>query len=295
MGKQKSQAKAVPAKVAPYVFPPSVLTGKKPRTLGPPTTLLAPQILLFDSTLLADECRALVGLFGPPPSSAATAAAAESNGGGPTLEPSPAARRGEAQRTNHRFSTTDASFAAALYVHTGLAAALSTHLAPTPDGRRPVGLSANIRIYRYDPGAIFGPHYDDHATDPASGLRTEWTLLVYLTGQQDGVDGGQTVFYEDHARPGDSSKERSKIVAPLSRGTALLHRHGRVSLPVPSSSTVIGLWFERERETDKLKHSHACCTRPCRRRGGQSGSCAPTSSLAGSFFSFTHKKIATTD
>ncbi|PWN93298.1 hypothetical protein FA10DRAFT_298705 [Acaromyces ingoldii] len=227
MGKQKSQTKAVPAKAAPYVFPPSVWTGKKPRTLGPPTTLLASQILLFDSTLLAEECRALVGLFDSPSAAAGTG----SSGSCPTLEPSPAARRGEAQRTNHRFSTTDASFAAALFAHTGLAAALSTHLAPTPDGRRPVGLSANIRIYRYDPGAIFGPHYDDHATDPASGLRTEWTLLVYLTGQQDGVDGGQTVFYEDHARPGPGagagSKERGRIVAPLSRGTALLHRHGR--------------------------------------------------------------------
>ena len=37
----------------------------------------------------------------------------------------------------------------------------------------------------------FRPHYDDSVRDPATGAKSEWTLLIYLTGVEDGVEGGE--------------------------------------------------------------------------------------------------------
>lgn len=57
------------------------------------------------------------------------------------------------------------------------------------------GLNSNIRLYRYTQGQHFGQHYDDAVTDPLSGLRSEWTLLIYLSGIEDGVVGGEVSRY----------------------------------------------------------------------------------------------------
>jgi len=74
-------------------------------------------------------------------------------------------------------------------------------------------------MYKYTPNQHFGPHYDDAVVDPSgNGSRSEWTLLIYLTGIEDGVKGGETVFYLD-------SKMKKQVKAPLNRGTALLHRY----------------------------------------------------------------------
>jgi hypothetical protein len=35
------------------------------------------------------------------------------------------------------------------------------------------------------------PHYDDSVKDPLTGAKSEWTLLIYLTGMEDGVEGGE--------------------------------------------------------------------------------------------------------
>lgn len=35
------------------------------------------------------------------------------------------------------------------------------------------------------------PHYDDSVRDPLTGAKSEWTLLIYLTGVEDGVEGGE--------------------------------------------------------------------------------------------------------
>ena len=49
------------------------------------------------------------------------------------------------------------------------------------------------------PNQHFGPHYDDVVVDPSgNGSRSEWTLLIYLTGIEDGVKGGEMVFYPDN-------------------------------------------------------------------------------------------------
>jgi len=46
-------------------------------------------------------------------------------------------------------------------------------------------------MYKYTPSQYFGPHYDDSVRDPETGAKSEWTVLVYLTGIEDGVKGGE--------------------------------------------------------------------------------------------------------
>ncbi len=60
-----------------------------------------------------------------------------------------------------------------------------------PAERAPHSLNTNIRMYKYTPGQHFGPHYDDSVRDPLTGAKSEWTLLIYLSGVQDGVEGGE--------------------------------------------------------------------------------------------------------
>jgi len=62
---------------------------------------------------------------------------------------------------------------------------------------------------------------------PRPGRPTRWTLLIYLSGEEDGVVDGQTVFYTQASR----KSPEVPIVVPLTRGTALLHRHGADCLP----------------------------------------------------------------
>ena len=86
-------------------------------------------------------------------------------------------------------------------------------------------------MYRYDPGHLFAAHYDEHSYDPFYGPsigKSEWTVLIYLTGEEDGVEGGQTVFYTSHTVPKRKTADNT-IQAPLCRGAALFHRHGKVS------------------------------------------------------------------
>ncbi|KAI0807418.1 hypothetical protein C8Q74DRAFT_1190071, partial [Fomes fomentarius] len=156
------------------------------------------------------------------------------------LELTPPKKRGEADRVNHRMSITSLYFAKRLYD------VLAPHLPEFPypaSAKQPAGatsraahsLNSNIRVYRYTPGQHFGPHYDDAVRDAATGAKSEWTLLIYLTGAQDGVEGGETIFYKDQR-----GKPRVSIVPPLTRGTALLHRHGQDCLLHEGSPVVKG-------------------------------------------------------
>ncbi|KAF9466291.1 hypothetical protein BDZ94DRAFT_1251606 [Collybia nuda] len=173
--------------------------------------LLEDQILLIDGFLSPAECKNFVKFIDELP-----------------LELTPPKKRGEADRFNHRFSVTSLEFAAKLYV------TLTPHLPSFPypissrrtnaseAPRTPHSCNSNIRVYKYTPLQHFGPHYDDAVRDTITGAKSEWTLLIYLTGVEDGVEGGETVFYKD-----ERGKSRETITAPLTRGTALLHRHGQ--------------------------------------------------------------------
>lgn len=77
-----------------------------------------------------------------------------------------------------------------------------------------IGLNPQLRIYRYQKGHYFGKHYDE-SVKSLNG-RTKWTLLIYLTGDEEFVGGG-TIFYLDSKTP---------LNVHPSKGMALLHKHG---------------------------------------------------------------------
>lgn len=86
-----------------------------------------------------------------------------------------------------------------------------------------VGLNPQLRVYRYTRGHHFGKHYDDSVICPIppQGTKkgyTTWTLLIYLTGDEE-FKGGGTIFYSE-----------IKNIKPLNihpnKGMALLHKHG---------------------------------------------------------------------
>ncbi|KAH7923872.1 hypothetical protein BV22DRAFT_1130315 [Leucogyrophana mollusca] len=175
--------------------------------------LLEDQILLIDDFFSVEECKRFTKFIDDLP-----------------LELTPPKKKGEAERVNYRFSVTSVPFAQTLH------SLLLPHLPSFPypaslrrpaaqgldvQARLPHSCNSNIRMYKYTPSQHFGPHYDDAVRDPETGARSEWTLLIYLSGAEDGVEGGETLFYKD-----ERGKPREVITAPLTRGTALLHRHG---------------------------------------------------------------------
>ncbi|KAF9652837.1 hypothetical protein BDM02DRAFT_3108445 [Thelephora ganbajun] len=174
--------------------------------------LMEDQVLLIDNLFSVDECKRFVKFIDELP-----------------LELTPPKKRGEAERMNHRISIISPDFAARLFDVIGphlpnfpYPASVATKARAT--ARTGHSLNSNIRMYKYTPNQHFGPHYDDAVVDPSgNGSRSEWTLLIYLTGVEDGVKGGETVFYLDN-------KMKKQVKAPLNRGTALLHRHGHECL-----------------------------------------------------------------
>ena len=103
------------------------------------------------------------------------------------------------QTTLDRKSTTSPLFARTLYSVLGPhlpsfpypASAIKQGQGTNAQPRKPHSFNSNIRLYKYTPTQHFGPHYDDSVRDPETGAQSEWTLLVYLTGAEDGVQGGE--------------------------------------------------------------------------------------------------------
>ncbi|KAG7195543.1 uncharacterized protein KQ657_003306 [Scheffersomyces spartinae] len=81
-----------------------------------------------------------------------------------------------------------------------------------------IGLNPQLRVYRYRKGHHFGKHYDEAVTVDKPKGKTKWTLLIYLTGD-DEFEGGGTIFYPRH-----NSKQGLNIHPK--KGMALLHKHG---------------------------------------------------------------------
>nr|OQO16955.1 hypothetical protein B0A51_15325 [Rachicladosporium sp. CCFEE 5018] len=144
-------------------------------------------------------------------------------------------QKGYAVRVNDRYQVQDPTFAAALWEQTALKDLVTQHGKTTGSsdtwGGEVLGLSSNIRIYRYAPGHFFGAHYDDfnnvHFTDSLDPSKssipavTTWTLLLYLST----CEGGETVF---HPEPASKKAPTPKPVSVAPEmGMALLHRHGR--------------------------------------------------------------------
>nr|EAQ71089.1 hypothetical protein MGCH7_ch7g496 [Pyricularia oryzae 70-15] len=183
-------------------------------------------------------------------------------------------KKGEAVRQNDRFQVNDPDFAARLWLQTGLKEALTADCKPIPCASRGgdvVGLSPNIRVYRYTKGQHFAPHYDDSNTltldppptrpqdagtnsstiskPPSVAVRTTWTLLLYLTGTAGGDDqcsGGETVFY-----PNDRVSRKEEIAVAPQTGLLLLHKHGNDCMLVSftpddlGDATILFAYFSR--------------------------------------------------
>ncbi|ESK96882.1 hypothetical protein Moror_6460 [Moniliophthora roreri MCA 2997] len=183
-----------------------------------PQILLADQIILLHGLLTISECQAFTKFIDGLP-----------------LELTPPKKRGEAERINYRFSVQSSDFAQTLF------SLLVPHLPELlTDGgqKKPVACNSNIRMYKYTPAQYFGPHYDDSVIDPTTGARSEWTVLIYLTGAEDGVEGGETLFFKTEKR-----KPSDTVIAPLTRGTALLHRHGQHCLFHEGSKVLKGIKY----------------------------------------------------
>ena len=134
-------------------------------------------------------------------------------------------------------------------------------LPPVVDGRRrlPV-LSARINMYRYDRGDVFNRHTDGDwpgfSLDEDRQEMVEWgagrsalTMLLYLNGPADGVQGGHTRLFR---------RDGTHIDVVPDKGSALFFRHGfgpdsvvhvgtRVSGPVPKYVARINVMFEDAR------------------------------------------------
>ncbi|KAF2767645.1 hypothetical protein EJ03DRAFT_315419 [Teratosphaeria nubilosa] len=151
-------------------------------------------------------------------------------------------KKGDAVRVNDRFQVEDPAFAERLWRETGLEElvrnpVLGDELDETTKkalwGGDVLGLSSNIRIYRYSKGQFFDQHYDDSnnvlfpsasSPNPTPG-KTTWTLLLYLTSPATGCKGGETVFYPEASSKRDAAPP--PVIAELAVGMALLHRHGK--------------------------------------------------------------------
>ncbi|OJT14608.1 hypothetical protein TRAPUB_8854 [Trametes pubescens] len=180
---KKARTAATPASSASPSKPPTVKFPElSPKEGLECRAILEDQILLIDDFFSPEECKAYVKFIDSLP-----------------LELTPPKKRGEAERVNHRMSIPSVDFAQRMH------AVLAPHLpefpypawAKRPSGaatnaRRPAhSLNSNIRVYKYTQGQYFGPHYDDAVRDSETGAKSEWTLLIYLTGSQDGVEGGE--------------------------------------------------------------------------------------------------------
>ncbi|KAI9715548.1 MAG: hypothetical protein M1828_000800 [Chrysothrix sp. TS-e1954] len=154
-------------------------------------------------------------------------------------------KKGDAVRVNDRYQIEDAIFADRLWKETGLKDLILNRDESTSNhensansshwGGEVLGLSPNIRVYRYQKGQYFDQHYDDSNTITCQGIpaRTTWTLLLYLTSANEGCVGGETVFYPER-NPGKGQTKSQMEVLPLDpiavppkTGMALLHKHGK--------------------------------------------------------------------
>lgn len=130
------------------------------------------------------------------------------------METTPKTRtRGYAARVNDRLAIEDEDAARALWTR------LSPVLATVPEFAGARRLSSNMRVYRYTAGHHFGRHVDEAVW--TNGGRTQWTVLLYLTGKAEGLVGGETVFYDGS----DNGNDGVVSVAPRA-GMVCLHKHG---------------------------------------------------------------------
>ncbi|MEZ5840585.1 MAG: 2OG-Fe(II) oxygenase [Hyphomicrobiales bacterium] len=132
------------------------------------------------------------------------------------------------------------------------------HLPAVLDGDRLHGrLSHRINMYRYDHNDIFNLHIDGDW--PGYGLSAdrrsmvEWdgvfskiTMLLYLNGREDGIEGGETLLYnEGEVRAAITPKKGRALFFRHGHGaSSVLHVGGRVTGPVSKYVARINVMYE---------------------------------------------------
>jgi hypothetical protein len=101
------------------------------------------------------------------------------------------------------------------------------------DGLAACACSSNIRLYRYNIGDSFGKHIDESNIDEV-GRTTKLTVLIYLTGTGEGLQGGETKFYSNHY-----ASQECAVMTPL-KGHLLFHAHGPQCLTHCASPVLTG-------------------------------------------------------
>ena len=109
---------------------------------------------------------------------------------------------------------------------------LRPHLPPALDGDTLADrLSQRINMYKYDQNDVFNRHIDGDwpgyglSADQQSmvqwtGMCSKLTMLLYLNGPEDGVQGGQTHLYQNDGK---------RLSITPKKGRALFFRHGHGS------------------------------------------------------------------
>ncbi|KAH8423904.1 uncharacterized protein LDX57_001656 [Aspergillus melleus] len=236
----KSKSKPPPKKDLPSKSNPKPSTSA-PKPNWPPLRPLIPPSDLTLEPLLRDQIYLIPNFF--PASLCKTYVSFLASL--PMLTTPRKPKKDEAVRVNDRFQVQDEGFAEMVWRETALRELVVERAGEceededegedggrrkrTPEeiwGGKPLGLNANIRIYRYSKGQFFGAHYDDFnnvtfssSSCPAQPARTTWTLLIYLTT----CTGGETVFYPEATK---ENRNPSPVSVAPQTGMALLHRHG---------------------------------------------------------------------
>ena len=184
----------------PPILPPGA-TGKRLGGLSPEVSVLLEDgegdaMLAIGSMLTAQECSAWI-TWGE-----TTGFKLESH----------AATSQIAHRENGRLAVESDEIAGAIFER------LRPCIPEEIGGRRACGCNPNIRLYRYEPGQRFGRHVDQANRLGGGRGVTEATVLLYLNDE--GLEGGETLFYSHHA-----AADVLIRFAPVA-GTALIHAHG---------------------------------------------------------------------
>ena len=117
-------------------------------------------------------------------------------------------------RNNDRVNLEDPELAALMWSRV-------SHLLPSLDDQQAVGVDANLRFYRYEPGQEFKRHKDGSVTND-DGHISKLSYLIYLNGD---FEGGSTTF-RDYEGKGESRNKIQHVITPVA-GSALLFRHER--------------------------------------------------------------------
>ncbi|KAH3666012.1 hypothetical protein OGAPHI_004201 [Ogataea philodendri] len=194
-----------------FQFPPSVagLDSAKANLYKPQFESVVPgQIFTVSKFLTADQCRDLIAAITQ----------------GLPLETTPLVKsKFYAARVNDRASISDVQGADLFYQYFRQLLEFQSQQEMV-DGwivdemTRSEAFNPNLRFYRYTKGQYFGKHYDE-SVGCGQGRATKWTVLIYLSDQ--GLKGGETIFYNDAAKGPDK-----QIATRPVQGMALFHKHG---------------------------------------------------------------------